>query len=130
MKSGVINYFSGIGSLALGKFCPLCYPVVGSFLSYIGVGLAVSAAVLQGLLIVFLVITVFSFWSSAKIHNNKWPLLAASLSVLLIYAGKYMETGVMVFYGGALGLVVAAIVDIRLVIGRRPCPACRESVRA
>jgi len=127
-KTAALNYIGGIGSVILGKFCPICYPAVGFFLASIGFSFAAITAVLKGLLIIFLAIGLLGLWRSGRVHRKPWPVLCAIPSAVLIYAGKYIWPVDLLFYGGILGLVIALILDISLVRAARvvpSCPACK-----
>lgn len=83
MKQGFFHYIGSIGSIGIGKFCPVCYPFVGAFLTAMGLGFLVSAAVLRGLLVLFLCIGIMGLWRSYKAHKNLMPLVTGSLSSVL-----------------------------------------------
>lgn len=126
MGSRFLNYIGGIGSIGIGKFCPVCYPVVGAFLSAIGLGFAVSAVVLKGLLVLFLCIGILGLWRSYRAHRNLMPIVTGSVSSLVLYTGKYLLVEDAIFYTGIIGLLGAVIWDMK-VKRAVPCPACVEN---
>ena len=129
MKQRFFNYIGSIGSIGIGKFCPVCYASVSAFLTAIGVGFVVSTVVLKGLLTLFLCIGILGLWRSYKTHKNLIPLVTCLLSSVFIYAGKYLLLNNIVFYLGIIGLVGTVILDMKIkrVI---PCSACRGLIES
>ncbi len=121
------NYLGSIGSVLLGKFCPLCYPVIGGFLTAIGFGFVVKAAILKGLLLILLAVGFGGLWRSHKTHGNPWPIRIALPAAILLYMGKYHWPEVAVFYIGILGLIGAVTWDFFSDRSDVPCPACENS---
>jgi len=128
VKKGVTKYAGSIGAAVLGKFCPICYPATGAFLSAIGAGVAVTIVVLKVMLVLFLAIALLGLWRSGRTHHNRWPMWIAVASAVLIYAGKYFIPYDTVFYAGVLGFVIAIITDIRSARITAACTACIKSV--
>jgi len=120
------NYLGGIASVLLGKFCPLCYPVVGGFLSAIGFGFVVRAAILKGLLLVFLAIGFWGLRRSYKAHGNPGPVRVALPASILLYLGKFYWPGIGFFYLGIFGLMGAVAWDFLAAKPGAPCPACKN----
>lgn len=89
MGSRFFNYVGSLGSIGIGKFCPVCYPAIGAFLTAAGLGFVVSAIVLKGLLILFLGLGILGLWRSYRIHKNLMPLVTGSLS-----SDLYMPAGI------------------------------------
>jgi|TARA_B100000315_G_scaffold250156_1_gene282526 hypothetical protein len=106
------QYFGNIGSALLGKLCPLCYPAIGGFLSAIGFGFLVNAAVLTTLLLFLLGIGLIGLWRSYKTHNIPWPVRIALPSAVFLFTGKLL-TNNMLFYTGVIGLIVGLVWDMK-----------------
>lgn len=123
-KAGASNYIGSIGSMAIGKFCPVCYPAIGAFLASTGLGFVAGTAVLKGLLVMLLGLGLFGLWRSRRAHRKPWPMLSAIPSALFIYAGKYVWPDEMFFYAGVLGLITALALDIWSIRSVSACPAC------
>ncbi len=126
-KRGLLSYFWTIGSVVIGKICPVCYPAIGAFLTAMGLGLAMKAAVMKFLLILFLGMGVLGLRRSGREHGSRWPVLIAIASGLVIYAGKYLRPDEMIFYIGVAGLITAVVMDIWFKRGKAPCGACNIS---
>ena len=127
VKKGFLNYLGTIGSIVIGKVCPVCYPAIGAFLTAMGLGFALKTAVMKSLLILFLAIGVLGLWRSGREHGKRWPLWIAIASALVIYTGRYIRPDEMIFYTGVVGLVTAVVVDIWSRRGRAQCGACDVS---
>lgn len=121
------NYLGSIASVLLGKFCPLCYPVIGGFLTAIGFGFVVKAAILKGLLLILLGVGFLGLWRSYKTHKNPWPIRVALPAAILLYMGKYHWPGVTIFYTGIFGLIGAVAWDFIAAKSKAPCSACENS---
>lgn len=129
MKQRFMNYAGGFGSILIGKFCPVCYSVISVFLTSIGAGFIIKSAVLKGLLILFLVIGVFGLWRSRKVHRDPWPIRIALISSVVLYAGRYNLQEDILFYIGAVGLILAMVWDIKKRADKKDsCPMCQTSV--
>lgn len=129
MKQRFFNYIGSIGSIGIGKFCPVCYPSVGTFLTAIGLDFLADIVVLKWLLVLFLGIGILGLCRSYKAHRNLMPFVTGSLSSVFIYAGKYLLLNNVIFYTGIIGLLGAVIWDMKMKIKRAvPCPACREVI--
>lgn len=115
--------------MAAGKLCPVCYPVVGAFLSAIGVGIATQVTVLKGLLLLFLGIGLWGLWRSHRVHRKLLPFLLAILSAILLYTGKYLLPFTSIFYVGIAGLIIAVILDIRAAKTGTVCTDCEKKVK-
>jgi len=57
--------------VAVGKICPVCYPAIGAFLTAMGLGLALKAAVMKVLLILFLGMGVLGLRRSGREHGGR-----------------------------------------------------------
>jgi len=126
-KKGFLSYFGTIGSVVLGKICPVCYPAIGAFLTALGLGFALKTAVMKVMLIFFLGLGVLGLRRSGREHGKKRPLLIAIASGLVIYTGKYIRPDEMIFYIGVAGLITAVVMDIWFKRGKAPCGACNVS---
>jgi len=126
-KRGFLNYAGTIGSVVLGKICPVCYPAIGAFLTAMGLGFALKTAVMKVMLLFFLGLGVLGLWRSGRTHHNRWPLWIAIASGLVIYTGKYIRPDEMIFYTGVAGLITAVVMDIWFKRGKAPCGVCNVS---
>ena len=127
VKKGLLNYLGTIGAVVIGKICPVCYPAIGAFLTAMGLGFALRAAVMKSLLILFLGTGVLGLLRSGRGHGNFWPLWIALASALVVYTGRYIRPHENLFYAGAAGLLVAVAMDIRARSGRARCGSCNMS---
>ncbi len=129
MKRWFTKYAGSVGSILVGKFCPVCYPVIGTFLTSIGAGFIIKSAVLKGLFVLFLGIVVFGLWCSRRVHRDPWPIRIALISSVVLYAGRYILQEDILFYTGAVGLILAMVWDIKKRAGKKDsCPMCQTSV--
>lgn len=127
MKKWFMNYTGGFGSILVGKFCPVCYPVIGAFLTSIGAGFIIKSAVLKGFFVLFLGIVVFGLWRSRRVHMDPWPIRIALISAVVIYAGRYILQEDILFYTGAAGLILAMVWDIKKRADKKDsCPMCQK----
>ncbi len=94
--------------------CPLCLAAYGGVLSSLGLGFLVRETVLQPLIVVFLLVTIASIAWATKRHRRPAPLLLAVAGSLAILAGRLVWTAPLAVYGGAAGVVVAAIWNLFL----------------
>ncbi len=122
-----LSYFGTIGSVAIGKICPVCYPAIGAFLTAMGLGFALKTAVMKVMLILFLGIGVLGLWRSGRAHGKMLPLWIVIASGVVVYTGRYIRPGEMIFYVGVAGLVTAVVMDIWFKRGKAPCGACKVS---
>lgn len=120
------NYVGNVGSALLGKFCPLCYPAIGGFLSAVGLGFTVNAIVIAGLLIILLATGFLGLWRSFKIHKNPWPVRIALPSALFLFTGKYILDATLLFYAGVIGLISAVLWDMLTAKAWSKCSVCKN----
>jgi len=126
-------FFSLIGSLGSAitvGLCPVCIPAIGAFLSAIGMGFLVKESVLQPLLVVFLVVTLFGlFWSYLKEHKRIAPFLLGIVMAIGLYVSRYVYIGATansaLMYASIAGIVGVSFWNMRLK-KKLGCASCIE----
>ncbi|HHL40874.1 MAG TPA: MerC family mercury resistance protein [Deltaproteobacteria bacterium] len=127
MSRGIWNYAGSVGSLAVGKFCPACYPLAAWVLTALGLGFMVETAVMKAVLLFFLAFGLLGLLRSGRTHGDKRPLIVAVPSAALLYAGRYVRPDETLLYAGIAGLAIAVVMDIRSARAAPPCAGCGES---
>lgn len=123
----IVNYIGSMGSIAVGKFCPICYPLVGGILTAMGLGFLVDAGVMKVVLAGFLVAGLLGLWRSKRVHGDIRPLIVAGISSVLLYVGKYVTGDDVIFDFGMAGLIVAIIIDLKATRAQG-CKNCGKTI--
>ncbi len=123
----IANYIGSIGSIAVGKFCPICYPLVGGFLTALGLGFLVEAGVMKIVLVGFFVAGLLGLWRSKRVHGDIRPLILGGISSVLLYVGKYVTGDDVIFNVGIAGLIAALIIDLKITRAQG-CKSCGKTI--
>lgn len=125
-----LSLIGSLGSAITVGLCPVCIPAIGAFLSAIGMGFLVKETVLQPLLIVFLIATLFGlFWSYRKEHKRIAPLLLGIVMAVGLYVGRYIYIGAtansLIVYASIAGIIGVSFWNVRLK-KKSGCASCVE----
>ncbi len=108
------------GSL-FSAFCPACVPVIGTFLTAIGLGALVNFRLLSVITILFLLIGITGLLLNFRYHKRWHFLVIGILASGAVYAGRYLTESTLMIYIGAVILVGNAIFDYRTLKGCKKC---------
>lgn len=93
---------SSIGGL-LGIFCPACIPLIGTFLTAIGLGALINFKLLSTLTIFFLTIGLMGLYMNYRIHQKPNYLIIGIIASIGIFAARYiLETPIILYLSGAI----------------------------
>ncbi len=126
----LLSLVGSLGSAITVGLCPVCIPAIGAFLSAIGMGFLVKDAVLQPLLVGFLVITLFGlFWSYLKEHRRISPFLLGIVMAAGLYVSRYVYIGatanMVMMYASITGIIGVSFWNVRLK-KKVGCASCVE----
>ena len=104
----------GVGGSLFGSFfaglCCLGSAALMSILSAFGLTFLVNNAILQPILIVFLLLPVFG----VRHHGNPWPLIIGILGAVTVYVFRYGFSNSLLAWLGIAGLVIASLLNVFL----------------
>ena len=106
------------GSLFAGLCC-LGPPALISILSAIGLSFLINNAILQPMLIVFLLMSVFGLVLGMRHHGSPWALIIGVLGAVTTYVFRYVFSNSLLAWLGIAGLVIASLLNV-LLRQRRP----------
>ena len=122
MKTGNISSIIASGASAtVAVVCPGCWPALGSLLGSLGLSASASTAILQPLLVIFLVVAAVGFVRGYRAHSVPWPMVAGLVGGSLLYIGKWVVFNFPLFYVGVALLITASIADTVLRRRTRSC---------
>ena len=108
----------GVGGSLFGSFfaglCCLGPPAVMSILSAFGLTFLINNAILQPILIVFLLLAVFGLVLGVRHHGNPWPLIIGVLGAVTVYVFRYLFSTTLLAWLGIAGLVIASLSNVFL----------------
>lgn len=119
----------GLGGSLLAALCCLGVPAVLSFLGAVGAGFLINDAVLQPLLVVFLLVFLAGLLPGWRRHRSPWPLAVGLASALVLYLFIFVKFVPVLPYAGLAGMLAASVLNVR---ARRACApgapegACRN----
>lgn len=127
MKTRIEQWLGGIASVlssgAATIVCPACIPVVGALLSSAGLGFALSADFMRGLLIALLAVSVGSLAWAARRHRRWWVLALGVVGAGSIYLGRHAWFSAPLMWTGAALLIGASLLNIRV---KHACCQCAQ----
>ena len=128
MKSLKNTAVAGGGSVTgslFSAFCPACVPVIGSFLTAIGLGALVNFKLLSVLTALFLLIGLTGLFLNFR-HHRKWCFIVIGvLASGAVYAGRYVAESKLLIYSGAVMLIGNAVFDYRTLKACKKCAVKR-----
>ena len=89
-------------------------PALLSISSAIGLGFLINNAILQPMLIVFLLISVFGLVLGMRRHGSPWALIIGVLGAVTTYVFRYVFSNNLVAWIGIAGLVLASLLNVFL----------------
>jgi len=108
----------GVGGSLFGSFfaglCCLGSAALMSILSAFGLTFLINNAILQPILIVFLLLAVFGLVLGVRYHGNPWPLIIGSLGAVTVYVFRYIFSNSLLAWLGIAGLVIASLLNVFL----------------
>ena len=108
----------GAGGSLFGSFfaglCCLGAPALMSILSAFGLTFLINNAILQPILIVFLLLAVFGIILGVRHHGNPWPLIIGCLGAVTVYLFRYVFSNSLLAWLGIAGLVIASLLNVFL----------------
>lgn len=112
MKSCSIGGLCGAGFL--GLFCPLCFPVIASFLAALGLGFIVNPKILILLMILFSIFFLIGLVYGFRTHRKVFPLIMGLLGLMGMMVGAYVLFIPSITYVAFVLAVMAALWNIVL----------------
>ena len=113
----------GVAGSLFGSFfaglCCLGVPALVAIFSALGLGFLINNAVLQPMLIVFLLISVFGLLLGMRVHGSPWALIIGVLGAITTYVFRYVFSNSLLAWLGIAGLVIASLLNVLLRL-RRP----------
>lgn len=89
----------------LGLFCPVCVPVIGAFVSSIGLGFAATTAFMYPMLGLMSAMFLFGLSWNYRRTRNIWPLIIGIVGVIAIPLGRYVIVSNPLIYGGVAAVL-------------------------
>lgn len=117
---------ASVVSSVVSMTCPLCIPGVAALVSSIGLGMAITAELMQGILIILLLISIGSLVWAARLHKQLWVVSVGVAGATLIYGGRYLWFSTALMWVGAALLIGTSLVN--LLLKRRACCKCQQAV--
>ena len=120
MRADVTDGASVSGAV-LAALCCAGNGVILAALSAVGLGFLRRDAILWPVMLASLAIAIWGFWQARTGSRWRIPLVLGTLSALSLAAGVIVVHGpraMMMIYGGAIGLLVATLLNAR---ARRKC---------
>src|SRR5262245_37534660 len=112
-----LNKVGVIGSLFGSFFAGLCclgFPALLSILSAFGLGFLINDAVVQPMLILFLLMSVFGLVLGMRHHGSPWALIIGVLGAVTAYVFRYVLSNNLLAWLGIAGLVIASLLNVFL----------------
>ena len=113
----------GVAGSLFGSFfaglCCLGLPALVAIFSAFGLGFLINNAILQPVLIVFLLISVFGLVLGRRVHGSPWALILGILGAITTYVFRYVYSNSLLAWLGIAGLVIASLLNVFLRL-RRP----------
>ncbi|MCI0747151.1 MAG: MerC family mercury resistance protein [Verrucomicrobia subdivision 3 bacterium] len=106
--------------------CPLCIPGAAALITSIGLGVAITVELMQGILILLLLISVGSLVWAARLHKRRWIVGAGVAGATLIYGGRYIWFSTALMGVGAALLIGTSLMNLGL--KRRACCKCEQAM--
>ena len=104
----------GVGGSLFAALCCLGFPALLSILSAIGLGFLINDTILQPMLIVFLLVSVFGLVLGMRHHGSPWALIIGVLSAVPAYVFIYVSFNNVLAGLGIAGLVIASLLNVFL----------------
>ena len=108
----------GVGGSLFGSFfaglCCLGPPALMSILSASGLTFLINNAILQPILIVFLLLAVFGLVLGMRHHGNPWALIIGVPGAVTAYVFRYVFSNSLLAWVGIAGLVIASLLNVFL----------------
>ena len=113
----------GVGGSLFGSFfaglCCLGSAALMSILSAFGLTFLINNAILQPILIGFLLLAVFGLVLGMRHHGNPWALIIGVLGAVTVYVFRYVSFHSLLAWLGIAGLVIASLLNVFLRRRRR-----------
>ncbi|MBI4448833.1 MerC family mercury resistance protein [Candidatus Woesearchaeota archaeon] len=93
--------------------CPACVPVIGAFLSSIGLGVFTNMWLLRPLATVLFIIGLWGFYANWQRHRKLLLFVGATVSLLTVFSARYVFESTVVMWIAFAMLVVMAVLDYR-----------------
>lgn len=116
-RSGGLVDVAGVFGAIFAALCCAGTTVVVSVVTALGLGFLRQDALLWPLMIISLVVALWGFWRSARVHQNSGPLLLGSIGAISLASGVIFVHGfpaMQLIYGGALLLVTVTVWNVWL----------------
>lgn len=86
--------------------CPVCAAAAGGVLTSFGIAAIGIEPWFMPVVAVLLIIGLWGFWQSKKVHGRIWPFIGAIISSVTVIVGRLLEMPVILWGGtGALAAV-------------------------
>lgn len=110
---GLLGPIGGVLAVLIPKgICPLCLTASGSILPALGLSFLADSAIMRWLLAALLLLSLYTFFLSAR-NKERWHLFAiASAGAVLVYVGWLLSSSVTL-YGGTAVMLTASILNLR-----------------
>jgi mercuric ion transport protein len=113
----------GVGGSLFGSFfaglCCLGPPALMSILSAFGLTFLINNAILQPILVVFLLLSVFGLVLGWRHHGSPWALIIGVLGAVMAYVFRYVFSNSLLAWFGIACLVLASLLNVFLRRHRR-----------
>ncbi|MBI4433498.1 MerC domain-containing protein [Candidatus Uhrbacteria bacterium] len=94
-----------------GVLCPACVPVVGTFLTTIGLGILADLVVSRTLMLVLLAFALIALHVSALVHRRSVPFVLAVVASMGMILGRNVILNVWLINGSGALLLLASCLD-------------------
>jgi len=111
-----------IGGSLFSAFCPACVPLMGSFLTTIGLGALVNFRLLSWLTIGLLFIGIFGLFLNFRWHKKKYFLFFGLIASIGVYAGRYLTESYPLIILSSVLLIGNAFFDYKAL---KICKTCK-----
>ena len=114
-KIGVAgSLFSSFVTSLFAAACCLGPPALLPIFSAIGLGFLISDAVLQPMMIFFLLVSLFGLILGMRRHRNPWAVIIGILSAVTAYVFRFVSVNNLLAWLGIAGLVIASQLNVLL----------------
>ncbi len=125
IRETIITTGAGGGSL-FSAFCPACVPVIGSFLTAIGLGGLVNFTLLSWITIGFLILGVMGLFLNFRQHKKIYFLLIGILGSIGVYGGRYLTDSLPLIIVSSIIVIGNVAFDYRAIKKCKKCEVKNE----
>ncbi len=125
IRETMISAGAGGGSL-FSAFCPACVPVIGSFLTAIGLGGLVNFTLLSWVTIGFLVLGATGLFLNFRQHKKIYFLLIGMIGSIGVYGGRYLIDSLLLIIVSSIIVVGNVAFDYRAIKKCKKCEVKNE----